>query len=69
MRTMLGTDQARPCWRCNSTIASYTYDDQISLVTVRCASCHAPDAFYPRNTLLTPPTAAEISAAHRECVP
>lgn len=64
MRTILGTDQAKPCWKCGSTIASYAWDSEISLVSVRCSSCHASDVFYPLSALRKP-SAAELSRQHR----
>jgi ribosomal protein S27E len=61
-KTVLGTDNAKPCWSCGSTIAAYTLDSEISLIGVRCASCHRTDVFYAQGS---PTTAAEVSSEHR----
>lgn len=62
MRTNFGTDIAKPCWHCGGTIAEYTVDSEINLISVRCIGCNNPDVFYPRDI---PTTAAECSREHR----
>lgn len=65
MKTTFHTDNARPCWRCSGTIATYTVDDAVTLIDVYCHGCHARDAFVANDHEPPLTTAAEISAAHR----
>jgi hypothetical protein len=65
MRRIFGTDSAKPCWRCNGTIAEYTTDATITtLIDARCVGCGAIDLFATPTGHATPATAAECSALH-----
>jgi hypothetical protein len=61
------TDNAAPCFRCQSTIATYDVDEATSLVDVFCHGCHQRDTFDRGRRQIT--TAAEASAAHRATYP
>jgi hypothetical protein len=62
MKTLFGSDNARPCWSCGGTIAAYQVDSETSLVDVYCHGCGKRDLFTRDRDL---ETAAECSAAHR----
>jgi hypothetical protein len=66
MRQQFYSDNARPCWSCNGTIAEYTVDDTISLIDVVCIACRRRDVFRPTK----PPAdhVAAVSAAHRDAL-
>jgi hypothetical protein len=62
MKLKYYSDNAKPCWGCNGTIAEYETDNKVRLVGVRCTSCGRRDVFSAR---IVPTTAEECSAAHR----
>lgn len=65
MRRQFHSDNARPCPRCDCTIATYTVDTELALIEVFCHGCHMTDEFVPNDHAARPMTAADVSASHR----